>query len=106
MEKLSNLFKPKKTVPQFQQKGILKEGYLIKRDKNMKKWKKRYVILTDTHLLTYKVRDGNFQAASIIIPLNNDCTIKSADDELNIKYSFQVVTKDRTVYFQCADNDS
>lgn len=64
------------------------------------------MILLKTHLLTYKEKNSNLQAASRVIPLNEDCTIKSADDELNLEYSFQVATKDRTFYFQSADNES
>ena len=55
-------------------------------------------------MLSYKVRDGNFQAASIIIPLNNDCTVQSAEEELNIQNSFRVITKDKIFYFKSANN--
>ena len=45
---------------------------------------RRYVILMKTHMLTYKENDGNWQAATEVIPINNCCTVKSADDELNV----------------------
>ena len=59
-----------------------------------------------THLLIFKEKISNLQAASRIIPLKKDYKIKSADDELNLEYSFQVATKDRTFYFQSADNEN
>ena len=45
---------------------------------------RRYVILMKTHMLTYKENDGNWQSPTEIIPINNCCTVKSADDELNV----------------------
>ena len=59
-----------------------------------------------THLLTFKEKNSNLQAASRIIPLKKDCKIKSADDELNDEFSFQVETKDRTFYFRSYDNEN
>ena len=37
-----------------------------------------------THMLTYKENDGNWGAPTEVIPINNCCTVKSADDELNV----------------------
>ena len=39
-----------------------------------------------------------------MIPINNCCTVKSADDELNVKNSFKVLVQDRVFYFCGADN--
>ena len=41
-----------------------------------------------THMLTYKDNSGDYSAPTEVIPINNCCTVKSADDELNIKNSF------------------
>ena len=49
---------------------------------------RRYVVLMKTHMLTYKDNSGDYSAPTEIIPINNCCTVKSADDELNIKNSF------------------
>ena len=73
-----------------------------------------------THMLTYKDNSGNYSAPTEIIPINNCCTVKSADDELNIKNTFvsficfiayfifvyfqKVLVSDRTFYFLGADN--
>ena len=68
-----------------------------------------------THMLTYKENNGDWSNPTDCIPINNCCTVKSADDELNIKNSFvsnlfklialqKVLVADRTFYFQGADN--
>ena len=49
---------------------------------------RRYVILLKTHMLTFKDNTGDFRAPTECIPINNCCTVKSADDELNMKNSF------------------
>ena len=54
----------------------------------MKSWRKRYVVLMKSHLLTYKENNGDYSSPTEIIPINNCCTVKSADDELNIKNTF------------------
>ena len=48
---------------------------------------RRYVVLIKTHLMTFASED-NLTAPTEIIHINNCCTVKSADDELNIKNSF------------------
>ena len=64
---------------------------------------RRYVILIKSHLLTFK-DNMNRDAPTEIIPINNCCTVKSADDELNQKNSFKVLVQDRTFYFMGGDN--
>ena len=75
---------PTEPVPTFTGKDILKDGFLEKQSRYMKTWRKRYVILMKTHMLTYKDNDGNWGAPTECIPINNCCTVKSADDELNV----------------------
>ena len=41
-----------------------------------------------THMLTYKENNGDWSNPTDCIPINNCCTVKSADDELNVKNSF------------------
>ena len=55
-------------------------------------------------MLTYKENNGDWSNPTDCIPINNCCTVKSADDELNVKNSFKVLVSDRTFYFQGADN--
>ena len=39
-------------------------------------------------MLTFKDNSGDWSSPTENIPINNCCTVKSADDELNIKNSF------------------
>ena len=55
-------------------------------------------------MLTYKDNNGDYSAPTECIPINNCCTVKSADDELNIKHTFKVLVQDRTFYFLGSDN--
>ena len=57
-----------------------------------------------SHMLTFKDNSGDYSAPTEVIPINNCCTVKSADDELNIKNSFKVLVQDRVFYFLGADN--
>ena len=55
-------------------------------------------------MLTFKDSSGDYSSPTEIIPINNCCTVKSSDDELNLKNTFKVLVQDRTFYFQAADN--
>ncbi len=77
-------------------------------------------------MLTFKENNGDWAAPTEVIPINNCCTVKSADDELNIKNTFvsksstwnrfwptrkfrspplqKVLVQDRTFYFMAGDN--
>ena len=46
------------------------------------------MILIKTHLLTFSDNSGDWSAPTENIPITNCCTVKSADDELNLKNSF------------------
>ena len=50
-------------------------------------------------MLTFKDNTGDYRYPTEIIPINNCCTVKSADDELNVKNSFKVLVSERTFYF-------
>ena len=39
-------------------------------------------------MLTFKDNNGDWRAPTECIPINNCCTVKSADDELNMKNTF------------------
>ena len=46
-------------------------------------------------MLTFKDNTGDFRVPTECIPINNCCTVKSADDELNMKNSFVSKWKNR-----------
>ena len=82
----------------------MKQGWLEKQSRYLKTWRKRYVILMKTHMLTFKDASGDYTAPTEIIPINECCTVKSADDELNLKNTFKILVKDNTFYFLAPDN--
>ncbi len=63
------------------------------------KFIRRYIVLLKTHMLTFKDNSGDYSSPTEIIPINNCCTVKSSDDELNLKNTFKVLVQDRTFYF-------
>ena len=48
-------------------------------------------MLLKTHMLTFKDNSGDYSSPTEIIPINNCCTVKSSDDELNLKNTFKVL---------------
>ena len=112
MESLFGSAKPAEVAPKVYKKDILKEGYLEKRSRYWKSWRRRYVVLMKTHMLTFKENTNDYTSPTEVIPINNCCTVKSADDELNIKNTFvskseiflnytiqKVLVADTTFYF-------
>ena len=104
MEALFGPSTPAEPVPKFSKKDILKEGFLEKQSRYLKSWRKRYIILLKTHMLTFSDNSGDYSAPTENIPINNCCTVKSADDELNLPHTFKVLVSDRTFYFAAGDN--
>ena len=104
MESLFGGGAPAEPAPEVRQSEILKQGWLEKQSRWMKTWRKRYVILMKTHMLTFKDASGDYTSPTEIIPINECCTVKSADDELNLKNSFKILVKDQTFYFLATDN--
>ena len=104
MEALFGGSQPSEPVPEVRQSDILKEGFLEKQSRYLKSWRKRYVILMKSHMLTFRDNSGDYSAPTEIIPINECCTVKSADDELNLKNTFKILVKDNTFYFCAMDN--
>ena len=57
-----------------------------------------------THMLTFRDNNGDYSSPTEVIPINNCCTVKSADDELNMKNTFKVLVQDRTFYMLAESN--
>mmetsp|Transcript_8286 Transcript_8286/g.10875 ORF Transcript_8286/g.10875 Transcript_8286/m.10875 type:complete len:94 (+) Transcript_8286:31-312(+) len=76
---------------------IVKEGFLFKQSRYIKDWRKRFVVLTKTHLITY--RDNvDYKNPTEVISMDTCCTVKSTDDEMNKANSFKLEVKGRTFY--------
>ena len=87
--------------------NIYKEGWLYKQSRYLKTWRKRWGVLTRTHLYTYKMEQeyllkgpGCFTEN---IEWNDISKVRSANDDIGIENSFILITrKDKTkFYFYC-----
>ena len=67
--------------------NIVKQGYLQKRSRYLSQWKKRFVVLTKDHLLTF-ANNTNLTQPTEVIKMEICCTVKSSDDETNKQNSF------------------
>ena len=67
--------------------SIVKQGFLQKRSRYLSQWKKRFVVLTKDHLLTF-ANNTNLTQPTEVIKMDICCTVKSSDDEINKQHSF------------------
>ena len=63
-----------------QSTDVLKKGWAFKQSKFLKKWRKRYCVLTASHLQTYKSEDVNEKPTEAIY-FKHCNGVKSAEDE-------------------------
>lgn len=77
--------------------NVLKEGYLSKQSKFLKKWRRRWFVLTPTHLCSFK-EEKTYKNPTEIILLKDCTTVKSAEDEIHENNAFRIDAFDRTFY--------
>jgi hypothetical protein len=83
--------------------AIVREGWITKQSRFVKKWRRRWLVLTATHLCSYKKeRDYGHPTESIV--LKECATVKSAEDDTNQQHSFRVETTARTFFFVASDS--
>lgn len=83
---------------------IIKEGWLSKRSRFLKGWRKRWIVLTPTYICTFKGQ-GNYSDPTEQILLSEFNMILPADEELNKPNTFKMMTMDREFFF-LADNQT
>ena len=77
---------------------IIKEGWLEKRSRFLKGWRKRWIILTPNFLTTLKSQ-GDYSNSTEQIPLNEFRSILPSDMELNRENTFKIETIEREFFF-------
>mmetsp|Transcript_21134 Transcript_21134/g.56955 ORF Transcript_21134/g.56955 Transcript_21134/m.56955 type:complete len:182 (-) Transcript_21134:350-895(-) len=82
---------------------IRKEGYVLKESAIIRQYRKRWLVLTRTHLYTFK-KDRSYADPTEVVDLKACGTVKSADDITNKPYSFTVQVPDRNFYFTCVND--
>ena len=82
---------------------VIKGGWIEKRSRFVKKWRRRYLILTPKTLETYKEENISDSAPTERIPLDQTTTVKSAEEETKREFAFKVETRERIFYFCTSD---
>jgi len=78
-------------------KDIVKEGWLSKQSKFLKEWRKRWFVLTPTHLYTFKL-ERQYKSPTEKILLKECTTVKSAEDEIHKENSFRIDSTNAVFY--------
>jgi hypothetical protein len=84
---------------------IIKEGWLEKRSRFLKGWRKRWIVLTPNYLCTFKTQ-GKLKDPTEQILLSEFNSILPADEELNKANTFKMMTFDREFYFAAESQES
>ncbi|KAJ1631650.1 hypothetical protein T492DRAFT_994089 [Pavlovales sp. CCMP2436] len=81
---------------------LRKEGYVLKESAILRQYRKRWLVLTRTHLYAFK-KDHSYADPTEVVDLRACGTVKSADEITNKAHSFTVQVPDRNFYFACAN---
>lgn len=76
---------------------IVKEGFLLKQSKHIKRWRRRHFVLTTESLSSFR-KPGDDQNPTESIQLKDCLAVRSADDELGRQNSFRVDMPRRAFY--------
>mmetsp|Transcript_26940 Transcript_26940/g.23801 ORF Transcript_26940/g.23801 Transcript_26940/m.23801 type:complete len:122 (-) Transcript_26940:115-480(-) len=77
--------------------NIIKEGWLTKQSKFLKEWRKRWFVLTPTHLYSFK-EEKKYKNPTEVIVLKDCTTVKSAEDEIHKENAFRIDSYNRVFY--------
>mmetsp|Transcript_76907 Transcript_76907/g.89359 ORF Transcript_76907/g.89359 Transcript_76907/m.89359 type:complete len:118 (+) Transcript_76907:44-397(+) len=82
-------------------KDILKEGWLAKESRIFKSWRKRWFVLTPTHLYSFK-DERVYKSPTEVISLKECTTVKSAEEDTHKENTFRVDSAERSFYIQAS----
>ena len=83
---------------------FLHKGWLNKQSRFLKKWRRRYVVLSKSHLLTFKSENIN-DAPTETIQIKTCKSIKSADSQTGKPHSFCIHGNDIEYNFYADTED-
>eukprot|EP00928_Gymnodinium_smaydae_P067208 TRINITY_DN50150_c0_g1_i1.p2 TRINITY_DN50150_c0_g1~~TRINITY_DN50150_c0_g1_i1.p2 ORF type:complete len:122 (+),score=26.99 TRINITY_DN50150_c0_g1_i1:74-439(+) len=84
---------------------IVKEGWLTKQSKLLKEWRRRWVVLTQQYVCTFKNQGGDYRNPTEVIRLRECSTVKSADEDTGRENAFRVDTPNR-IFYLIADSSA
>ena len=70
-----------------------KEGWLEKQSRHLKRWKKRWFVLQDSYLYSFK-KEKEYDTPTETIDLKVFSSVKSSEDYTNKAHSFDVYSTD------------
>ncbi len=78
---------------------IVKQGFLVKQSKFLRQWKRRWFILTPSHLCSFANQGDHINGSPTeFINIGECSTVRSADEETGKENSFKIETPSRTFY--------
>ena len=83
---------------------ILREGWVEKRSRFVKEWRRRWMVLTPRFLFTFKNQQGYRESPTERLRLKDCGTVKSAEEELKKEFAFRIDTQDRIFFFRALDS--
>jgi len=90
--------------PRYAYPNSLLEGWVWKQSRLMKRWRRRYLVLTPLNLATYKQR-GDITATESVMPAEFN-TAFQADKEVLQSRSFCISVKKRNYFMVCDDDET
>lgn len=82
---------------------VLKEGWVEKRSRFVKEWRKRWMVLTPRFLFTFKTQQEYGKSPTEKLRLQECRSVKSAEEELKKDFTFRIDANDRSFYFTALD---
>ena len=85
-------------------KNPAKEGWLEKQSRHLKLWKRRWFVLQDSMLYSFK-KERVYENPTEAIDLHVFCSVKSSEDYTNRTFSFDVYSNEM-VFSMVAESES
>lgn len=86
---------------QWTQPKSIMEGWVWKRSRILKTWRRRWLVLLDGELYTLKSR--SHQQATEVVPMDSVLRVQHAEGEIQQPRCFKVVSRQRIYYLVCDD---
>ena len=87
-----------------QEKDILFKGWLFKQSRFMRKWRRRFAVITMKHFVTFESENINGTPTEVLV-LNYCNSVKSAEEDTNKPNSFSIDYSGTLFYFYCDTNE-